>query len=193
MHRLKQGCVMALAFCCWPVFATGFVSVGAGWSTTDINPVSKDATGWRASVGYSIHPQWDVEVGYLSLLSGKTIPSGAEHGQISLDADVYYLGLLGKAGNETGELFYRVGVGQANVASQPSEDGDIGCNGGSGSIVDRTNVYCGFDESYLAMILGLGFDYYFTDHLAIRFEGDYLFGENDTKSTKASVSLKVFF
>lgn len=193
MNRIKQGCAAALFLYCGGVSASGYLAAGAGWTSTDFSDGVSENTmedvNWRISGGYGLGPQWDFEAGYMTLLSGETSNSDID---APIDAEFYYVGLLGKAGNQTGELFYRVGAGQANIVGASYYASEVTC-AESTVIEAAVGTYCDVDESSLAVIIGLGFDYFFTDHLAIRFEGDYLFGEDDLKVTTATIGIKVFF
>lgn len=180
---IKITAVLCLSLLALPTLATERMYGVAGGSFTDLEYSQQDdkGAGFSLAVGHQFHPQWYVEAGYNQLVD-ETTDSG------NLKGDALYLALLGKAGNHTGELFYKLGI--MNVAMQGSESPIEGACalGESGN-----DGLCTFDESGLAGVVGLGFDYHLGLRSMLRMEYNYVEGENDLSAHTINLAIRYNF
>ena len=96
--------------------------------------------------------------------------------------DALYLAVLGKANSEYGELYYKLGVANADIAST-RYCGNSALSGDA----------CSFDEGVVAGIAGLGFDYYVGLKSMVRLEYIYLGGEDDLSTHLVSLGFRYNF
>ncbi|MCU7555602.1 porin family protein [Alteromonas sp. ASW11-19] len=179
----KITAVLCLCLAGLPAVATEKMYGIAGGSFTDLeySQQGEKGAGFTLAVGHQFHPQWYVEAGYNQLID-ETTDTG------DLKGDALYLALLGKAGNHTGELFYKLGI--MNVAMQGSE---LPVEGNCALGELSSDGACAFDESGLAGVVGLGFDYHLGLRSMLRVEYNYVGGENDLQAHTVNLAIRYNF
>jgi len=134
------------------------------YSDIELGDQALTGLGYKLGLGHQFHPQWYVEAG-VQQLADEQDPNNR------LQADGLYLSLLGKARNRTGELFYRLGVMRLDLQGEYIPPGSA-----CATVVPSP---CAFDNSIMAGNIGLGFDFFLTDRMMMRVEGEYIQGERD--------------
>lgn len=194
----KSLLVAATILSAFTVNANEFYTVlGAGYSETDSDNASLDGTSYKLGFGYELDRQWYVEAGFQQLLDEKALPpttnSQFENG---FDAQGFYVAFLGKASAQNGELFYRVGVMTVDVEEVSYFDGSQSCAQGLGSeftVATQTYTRCTYDDSMIAGVFGLGFDFRMGKNIMIRTEVEHLRGEDDIEINAAYIGVRYNF
>jgi hypothetical protein len=163
-------------------------AAGMLYSTTEFSQRDEDDVGYQLVLGHAISRQWYIEVGYSELMN----MSSDNKGNLDMETNALYISALGKASNQVGELFYRIGVANLDVAAleQPIDDS---CE--LGALREQVSgvSLCQYDEGILAGIIGLGFDFYIANKTFLRLEVNYFRGENDYVSGTAFVGIRYNF
>ena len=141
-----------------------------GYSDLEFIQDSNENFGYKMAIGYQIDPKWYFEVGYQKLIHDKlyltelptiTEVTNAENAQ---QADALFLAFLGKASSQIGELFYRIGVLKTDIRGQQLLAGVRECKFGEANILAIESLgaatICDYDESAVAGVIGLGFDFF---------------------------------
>lgn len=157
------------------------------YSDLEFSNVTDESAGYKLVLGHQFHKQWYVEAGYYQLADVKAVGSSS-----ALKANALYLGVLGKASHPVGELFYRLGAANLDLQQGQLTDAES-CT--SGSQIDSQGgvLLCGSDETIAAGILGIGFDYYVATKTFVRFEAEYIVGQDSFKSTVLTLGLRYNF
>lgn len=156
---------------------------GVGYADTEFSQQSKDGITYNLAIGHQFTSQWYVELGYQQLIDEQ---ENAE----SMKADALYLALLGKASSYNGELFYKLGVMNVDVAGVENIAADGVCR--VGKAVPEA-AQCLYDEGSLAGLIGLGYDYHLGLRSMLRLEYSYIAGENDLKAHVVNVGFRYNF
>jgi OmpA-like transmembrane domain. len=93
----------------------------------------------------------------------------AETDEQSLSSKGPYLALLGKASSPKGELYYKLGVASVDI-----EQGSINSSAGGAEALAG-----GYEDTIVAGLAGLGFDYYVGMKSKVRVEYTYFGGKDD--------------
>ncbi|MDC8830308.1 outer membrane beta-barrel protein [Alteromonas gilva] len=163
-----------------------YAVVGAGYSDIEVNSAAETDAGYRVVLGHQFHRQWHVEAGFYRLADINDVNQGSER---NFSADAIYLGVNGKASNEVGELYYRLGV--ANVSLQYSSADSTGNCSAESNATSQNN--CRYDSDTIAGIVGLGFDYSVAANTFVRFEAEYLRGKDGFDASIFSVGVRYDF
>jgi opacity protein-like surface antigen len=177
---------------------TFYTVVSAGYATNDVQDETFDDLTYKANIGYVLGDQWALEFGFHGLgdagLSNEDLinnTSGAGASNYTVNAIV--LSALGKAGNEHGELFYRLGAVYLNSESTFLVASDT-CAGDESLLASQTDsVLCGGDENQFAGVIGLGFDFYISRSLLLRTEFEYIQGTDDYSAQSVLLGLRYNF
>jgi hypothetical protein len=163
--------------------------VGLGYGDGELDGTSENGIGYRFAIGHQLHRQWNIELGYQSIVDEEA--NGLGEG---LSATAITLTALGKASNREGELFYRIGLAGIDVSSQTLADEEGVCVNGDaiGTVVD-VGTFCGYDETIFGGVIGLGFDVYVGLNSMVRIEGEYLYGENEFSAGAVYVGFRYNF
>ncbi|MEP1446326.1 MAG: outer membrane beta-barrel protein [Paraglaciecola sp.] len=174
-----------------------------GYSDVDFIQDSNKGLGYKIAFGYQFDPQWYLEAGYQLLihdslyttdLPTSNAVSNAENLQ---QGDALFIAFLGKASGRTGELFYRLGVLKTDVRGQQLLAGERECEFGKASVLAiadfGTATLCDYDESGVAGVIGLGFDYFVGARTMIRTEIEYIKGQDNLSTAAATVGLRYNF
>ncbi len=164
-------------------FEKNYVFASGAYSDVDVDYGSEGNAGFTLGFGTEIHRQWYAEVGYsqfasdFSALSADQISNATQGLDAGNDASGLYLGFLGKASGQTGELFYRLGIMGLDYQSQALRfDGD--CGGGTEQALTTVGgdnvVVCDKDDSDIAGMIGVGFDTYLGFNSQIRLSFDHI-------------------
>ncbi|MGJ8680292.1 outer membrane beta-barrel protein [Paraglaciecola sp.] len=174
-----------------------------GFSELEYAQQETDGMGYKLGIGYQIHPQWYIETGYQQLMNESlfigTTPSPAqfENGDDKLQADALFVSILGKASGNIGELFYRLGVLKTDVRGQTLFAGERSCDTGTANLITAENnsisTICDYDNSGVAAVFGIGFDYFIGARTMLRSEIEYLKGGDNLKHTSFTVGLRYNF
>lgn len=173
----------------------------ATYSDTEFNGQSAQSSGYKLAVAYEFHPQWYVEFGYQKIANQSqfngvpTIAAQLQDAEYGLQGDAIFVALLGKAQGQLGELFYRVGLLNVDVAGQSVTTGSE-CEIGSGTAfsVEQSNYqFCQYDEGSVAGVLGIGFDFYIGVNTMLRTEVEHIRGQNDLRANVINLGLRYNF
>ena len=147
------------------VGALGYAEVDLPLATASGERYDSQDVAVSVAYGYQFHRQWYVETGYLQL-------ADKQESNATYEARGPYVAILGKAGNQTGELFYRVGVMSMDTRSilDTADEECISANA------------CNSAKSIVAGMAGLGFDYYLGTASMLRVEYTYIGGQDDVKA-----------
>lgn len=196
---------VALTLCFIPqTFATedvyGVVSVGYSETDFDLNGV--DGATYKFAVGYQIHPQWYAELGFQQLADEsftRQIPtdlSAVDSFNPGMEGNAIFASLLGKASSSMGELFYRVGVLNADVKSQSLLVG-TSCDLGSYTAVSletgENYALCEYDEGVIGGVFGIGFDYFIGVNMMVRTEIEHIKGEHGLEASSGYIGIRYNF
>ncbi|MCC2614687.1 outer membrane beta-barrel protein [Aestuariibacter halophilus] len=166
-----------------------------GYAQTSMLDTDADDAGYTFALGYEFAPQWYVEMGYQSLSDSD--PSGdpaSDDFSPGLQAQGLYLSVLGKAGSQSGELFYRLGLMNVDAKGQSlAIDGVCEVGQPIEPPQDAGVRACTFDEGLIAGVIGLGFDYYLGPRTMLRGEVQRVQGEHDFSSNVATIGLRYNF
>jgi hypothetical protein len=180
----------------YTVFSVGY---------SDVKFIEKldNKLGYKMAFGYQFDPQWYVEAGYQKLIHNSlystdlptaTDMTNAENVQ---QGDALFLAFLGKASSPTGELFYRLGVLKTDIRGQQLLMGVRECEFGQANVMAIADfgaaTICDYDESGVAGVIGLGYDYFLGARTMVRAEIEYIKGQDNLTVTTASVGLRYNF
>lgn len=157
-------------------FANLYAVANAGYSDVDTDTSSESDFSYSGAIGYQFDQQWYVEGGYISLID-------TQDDKQSLTSHGAYLALLGKAGSPEGELFYKVGV--ASISVEETFTDATACN--------TEAAICGVDDTIVAGLVGLGFDYYVSRNAMVRTEYMYLGGQDDFSAHIVNIGFRYNF
>jgi hypothetical protein len=111
--------------------------------------------------------------------------------------DALFLAFLGKASSPTGELFYRLGVLKTDIRGQQLLVGVRECEFGQANVMAIADfgaaTICDYDESGVAGVIGLGYDYFDGARIMVRAEIEYIKGQDNLTVTTATVGLRYNF
>lgn len=174
-----------------------------GYSDVEFIQDSNKGFGYKMAFGYQVDPQWYVEAGYQQLvhdslysmdLPTSTDVTNAQHLQ---QGDALFVAFLGKASGPMGELFYRLGVLKTDIRGQQLLAGDRECEYGQAKVLAIADfgaaTMCDYNESGVAAVIGLGFDYFVGTRTMIRSEIEYIKGQDNLTVATASVGLRYNF
>lgn len=174
-----------------------------GYSDLEFVQDSNENFGYKMAIGYQIDPKWYFEVGYQKLIHDKlyltklptiTEVTNAENVQ---QADALFLAFLGKASSQMGELFYRIGVLKTDIRGQQLLAGVRECKFGEANVLAIENfgaaTVCDYDESGVAGVIGLGFDYFVGARTMVRTEIEYVKGQDNLTVTTFNLGLRYNF
>lgn len=155
-----------------------YATVSALYTDVDNAGQSVTGPGYKLGLGYQFHPQWYVETGVQQLTDQNDALN-------ALQIDGLYLSLLGKARNRQGELFYRIGVMRLDLEGLYIPEGTA-----CAAVIPSP---CAINETILAGNIGIGFDFFITDRMMLRVEGEYIQGEQDFSSGALTLGLRYNF
>jgi hypothetical protein len=161
-----------------------YAVAGAGVAEAQIDDVSSTDFSYRLNIGYEFHRQWQAELGYQRLVDDS---DGNEAG---LSVQALSLSALGKAKNRNGELFYRIGLAYVDVEGAVDTINQNSCDA---TIQTSSATLCSVDEGGIGGVVGLGYDLYLGLHSEIRFEAEYLYGDNNVTAAAIYVGYKFKF
>nr|WP_252732297.1 outer membrane beta-barrel protein [Paraglaciecola arctica] len=174
-----------------------------GYSDVEFIQDSNKGLGYKIAFGYQFEPQWYVEAGYQllvhdSLYSTELPTANAVTNAENLQqGDALFIAFLGKASGRTGELFYRLGVLKTDVRGQQLLAGGRECEFGKANVLAIADfgaaTLCDYDESGVAGVIGLGFDYFVGARTMIRTEIEYIKGQDNLSTAAATVGLRYNF
>ena len=174
-----------------------------GYSDVELFDNSNEGFGYKMGFGYQIDPQWYVEAGYQQLVHDNLylteLPTAADvtNNENLQQGDALFLSFLGKASGPTGELFYRLGVLKTDIRGQQLFAGVRECELGQANVVAIADfgaaTMCDYDESGVAGVIGLGFDYFVGARTMMRVELEYIKGQDNLTVANASVGLRYNF
>lgn len=142
--------------------ANGYAVANIGYGNVDTEADNDADVSYSAALGYQFHRQWYVEGGYISLID-------ADNGEQSISSKGPYLALLGKASSQKGELYYKLGIASIDVEHASLETSACGAEA----------TICAYDDTVIAGLAGLGFDYYLGLQSMVRIEYTYFGGKDD--------------
>lgn len=186
------------------VFAKGdlYGVVTAGYGKTDFETNDVDHGAYKLAIGYQFHRQWYAEFGYQQLSNQSllaelpTTSEALQNAEFGMKANAMVASVLGKAGSQTGELYYRLGIMNIDVEGQHlSDNGE--CSFGEARMFSVDGgpqmALCEYDEGVLGGVIGIGFDFYLGVNLMLRTEIEHISGENGFKHNAGYVGLRYNF
>lgn len=175
-----------------------YVVAAGGYATNDINNYDHDEVTFKLNVGYVLSDQWSVELGYSGLGDSGLSNNDLAIDNTNFDTNDYNvtalrLSALGRARNQHGELFYRLGVMQINAQRTYAIGGEV-CEGGDSLIgtISNTSI-CENDNDQIAGVIGIGFDLNMTDFTQLRFELEHIQGQDEYSGQAVLIGLRVNF
>jgi len=157
--------------------------LSAGYAQSEVDDFELDKASYKFGIGYELNRQWYIEAGYQSLGEVNAGEQAELTGSDVAEFSAVYLAALGKASGQFGELFYRAGVMRVDASVQSATA--LSCPAGP--------TVCRIDNSLLAGVLGLGFDFYIHHSTMLRFEVEYIKGEQDYTAAAAYLGLRLNF
>ena len=174
-----------------------------GYSDVEFTQESNEGFGYKIAFGYQIDPQWYVEAGYQQLIHDKLfstdIPTAADisNAENVQQGDALFLAFLGKASGPMGELFYRIGVLKTDIRGQQLFAGVRNCEFGQANVMVIADfgaaTMCDYDESGVAGVIGLGFDYFIGARTMLRTEIEYIKGQDNLTVAAFNIGLRYNF
>ena len=158
------------------VSATGYTEVDYYSQRSSDMPIT-------IAVGYEFHKQWSVEVGYQQLAGEASDTEG-------VDASAVSVALHGKAGNQTGELFYSLGIMAVDAQGVQNADADGQCSAGS---LIATSGLCDLDDTTVAGTIGIGFDTHLGYRAMVRVAAEHVFSNDDFSANVFTVGFRYNF
>ncbi len=190
---------------CVPALAVDkvYTVLVVGYSDVEDSQQDTDGVAYKLGLGYQFDPQWYVEFGYQQLINDKllidSLPSALQVEQAShrLQGGALFLSFLGKAANNVGELFYRLGLLKTDFKGQTIHSGTHTCDFGEASVVSIDSfgsaTICQYDNDGAAAVIGLGFDYFVSARAMVRTEVEYIKGQDNLAMSVFSVGLRYNF
>jgi outer membrane protein W len=174
-----------------------------GYSDAEFAMSEGKNTAYKLGVGYQFDRQWYAEFGFQQLADERLqrkLPEtleGAQNYQNGMQGVGLYAAVLGKAANQVGELYYRLGVLKTDLEGQSMLTGSASCELG---VATEFNVasgdsftLCDYDEGGVAGVIGIGFDYYLGTKTMLRTEVEYIQGENDLQVSAGYIGIRYNF
>ncbi|WP_334022126.1 outer membrane protein [Alteromonas sp. S015] len=156
--------------------ADGYAVVNVGSGNVDTEIDSESDFSYSAALGYQFHRQWYVEGGYISFID-------TDNSEQSISSKGPYLALLGKAGSQKGELYYKLGVASVDIEHVSTASAACGSDA----------TVCGQDETVIAGLAGIGFDYYLGLQSMVRLEYTYFGGKDDFSANVINLGFRYNF
>ncbi len=189
---------------CSQVLATDkmYGVISGGYTESEFDLTKADTASYKFAVGYQFHRQWYLELGYQQLADedlASVLPTTLEEVdsfEPGLQGDALFAAFLGKAGNNMGELFYRVGILKADMKGQsliPQGSCEVGEGSDFALGTGENYTLCRYDDSNVAAVLGIGFDFYVGARSMVRFEVEHIRGENDLAINAAYLGVRYNF
>lgn len=165
-----------------PVQATDkmYGVVGSGYGDAEYGNGDVGSANLFMGLGHQFAPKWYVEGGYKRLFD-------ETEDNTNLKADSLYLAILGKAANQYGELYYKLGVVSADISGKQVVTTE-GCAAG-----EQSGVFCEYDDGVFGGLVGLGFDMNIARNSMLRFEYEYIGGEDDLSVSQFNIGFRYNF
>ncbi|MDF2180049.1 outer membrane beta-barrel protein [Aliiglaciecola sp. CAU 1673] len=205
MHRLPVKIFACFLMCLsWGAIAksTTYGLLTLGYADADQGQASEKGMGYSFAMGYELNKQWVVELGFQQLLDedGAVPPNAsAPLGESdTFKADALFVAMLGKASSSMGTLFYRVGLMSAKVESRTFLASTDSCDRGVEQVIapqaDASSfLSCTVDDTHMAGMLGLGFDFRLAPSFYLRTEIQHIRGEEDFQANTLQLGLRYDF
>lgn len=174
----------------------------AGFTDSEFDLSKAENASYKFAVGYQFDRQWYLELGYQQLADEDLVTvmpaslADVDAFEPGLQGDALFAAFLGKAGNQMGELFYRVGIMRADMKGQSliSEGQcEVGVGNDFALATGENFTLCSYDESNIAGVLGIGFDFFVGARSMVRLEVEHIRGENDLAINAAYLGFRYNF
>jgi hypothetical protein len=156
--------------------------ITSGYTNLDFNHQENDGINYSLALGHQFQRQWYAEAGFRQLIDEQSEQNANK-------ASALYLAVLGKAGHQVGELFYKLGVLNIDVDGYGNVDENGGCNFGELSSANR----CEYDEGMIGGMVAIGFDYHLSMKTMMRLEIEHIRAENDFKANMINLGIRYNF
>ncbi|MEP4889865.1 MAG: hypothetical protein ABJV04_07555 [Aliiglaciecola sp.] len=173
-----------------------------GYGKTDLESTSASTISYKLAVGYQFAEQWYAEFGFHQLSDQSQVEQmpttidGLNSTEFGLNAEALGISVLGKATNNYGELYYRLGILNVDIEGQNLSSGE-GCEFGAATPFSLSSeesfTLCEFDEGVAAGQIGIGFDFYLGVNLLLRTEVEHIRGEHGFEHNGAYIGLRYNF
>lgn len=175
--------------------------LGFNYADVDQDEISAKGPGYSFAMGYEFDRQWFVELGYQQLIDEDADMLTADNlGSEEVNratGDAIYAAVLGKAASQTGTLFYRLGVMSIKWQADRYLPEGSECSQGEASqvAVDETlnAARCTLDDTVIAGVVGLGFDFILTETVDLRLEAQHIRGEDDLQVNLVQLGVRYNF
>ncbi|WP_168171471.1 outer membrane beta-barrel protein [Lacimicrobium sp. SS2-24] len=175
--------------------------LGLNYAEADQEQISAKGPGYSFAMGYEFHRQWFVELGYQQLIDEDadrlTADNLGTEDSNSATGDAIYAAVLGKARSQAGTLFYRLGVMSIKWQADSYLAEGRDCAAGTASTVvvsDSLNATrCAVDDTAIAGVVGLGFDFVLTQTVDVRLEAQHIRGEDDLQVNLVQLGVRYNF
>ena len=174
-----------------------------GYSDAEFATSEGKSAAYKLGLGYQFDRQWYAEFGFQQL-ADESLPGdlpetleAAQSYQNKMNGIGMYAALLGKASSQVGELYYRLGVLNTDIEGQSLLTGSATCDLGVATEFNvasgDTFTLCNYDESGIAGVVGIGFDFYLSGKTMLRAEVEHIQGENDLKVSTGFIGIRYNF
>jgi len=175
--------------------------LGLNYADADQEEISAKGPGYSFAMGYEFHRQWFVELGYQQLIDedadALTADNLGTEDSNSATGDAIYAAVLGKAASQAGTLFYRLGVMSVKwQADSYLPEGSECALGEATEVAVHANLNatrCAVDDTLIAGVVGLGFDFVLTETVDLRLEAQHIRGEDDLQVNLLQLGLRYNF
>ena len=158
-----------------------YTVISGGFADSDFADSSVDGASYKFALGHQFHPQWYVEGGVQRIADETVNDFGSTD---ALEGDAFFISVLGKAGSREGELYYRLGLLRADMKGYRNAES---CVETPCSDLER------YDDSVIAGVVGIGFDYYISLNSMIRLEVEHISGEDNLQVNAAYLGFRYNF
>jgi opacity protein-like surface antigen len=175
-----------------------YTILGVGYATNSVNDDDLDELSYKLNIGYVLSRQWAIEIGFQGLgnsglSNSDLLIDNSNFETADYDVNAFGISALGKAGNRQGELYYRLGLLQVNTQRNYVTDAGQ-CETSDALLLSEQSVdICSNDDSQIAGVIGLGFDFFVTPSLLLRTEIEHIQGNDDYSSQVFTVGLRFHF
>lgn len=184
------------------LFEKSYVLLAPTVNDVDVGQAGSTSAGGVLAFGTEIHPQWYAELGFSLAAADFTMPEAPQNSEDSVidpgvDASGMYFSVLGKAAGQSGELFYKLGVMALGYETTERFSGEPQCDAGNASVFNFDNAesitQCHLDETAIAGLIGIGFDFYVGYRSQVRLYVEHVRGENDLQINSAQLGYRYNF
>lgn len=181
-------------------FENNYILLAPQYNDVELNSADSSEAGFTLAFGTEVHPQWYAEVGYSFLADDHEpdrLSTGGENQSAGVNASGLYVALLGKAANQSGELFYKLGVMTIDYEGSFLISDRGNCEGDTFALTfadsGQTLFECALDDTSFAGIVGAGFDFHVGYRSQVRLNVEHIRGADDFQSNSVQLGYRYNF